>query len=209
MKKIFALCLLLAFCSCTLQKRHYRPGVYFSFHSAHPASLPTAQKAPASPLKAAQLKTPVFTSVSATGRSNQGPAEMGKLSPARKKSFSVQVRKNIFRAMPSAHTQNKKSIFRPIEPNHVPKAALKLLVVSLIFLGGALYVLSNFHELVYITVILLILAVLFALVSFFTSIGARKDKINNSSGWRVSALLTLIFSLLIIGAATLLLISLF
>jgi hypothetical protein len=208
MKKIFALCLLLALCSCTLQKRHYRPGFYLSFHPAHVASLPQPKIALNKPLKAAQLKTPVFTSVSASQGSGARTTEMGKLSPARKKIFSVQARKNISRVF-SPVAKNKKNAFRPIEPNHVPKAALKMFIVSLVFLGGALYVMASYTGLVYITVILLILAVLFALVSFFTSIGARKDKINNSKNWRTSALITLIFSLLIIGAATLLLISLF
>lgn len=133
---------------------------------------------------------------------------MGKLSPARKKNFLVQARKNILRASPLI-TKSKKHSARPIEPNDVPKAALKMFVVSLIFLGSALYVLGTYSALVYVTVILLILAVLFALVSFFTSISARKDKINNNKNWLTIALITLIFSLLIIGAATLLLISLF
>lgn len=84
-----------------------------------------------------------------------------------------------------------------------------MLVVSLVFLGGALYTLATYPLLVYVMVILLILAVLFALVSFFTSVSARKDKINNSRGWLTMALLTLIFSVLIIGGATLFLISLF
>jgi hypothetical protein len=96
-----------------------------------------------------------------------------------------------------------------VGPNSVPKAGFRTFIYSLVLFGGALYCFFNLTGFVYVTAGLLIMAFVFCLVSLLTSVSARKDKINNSKGWLVMSLITLLLDILEIAAIAIFFIALF
>ncbi len=192
--------------SCTLQKRHYRSGYYWGLSTQRSQSvsktltrLPTVKRMELSPIS---LQPAALTS---------NRAEIREIThfkvPHSKKSIIENLTRPFTKQMHriSAH----KKAFYVARMNHVPKAGFRMMVFSFLFFFGAWFLFSLFPDLVYITVGLLAIAVVFALVSLITSSNARRDRINNSPFWLLMALVAIILDILILCGLSLFLISLF
>lgn len=194
--------------SCSVQKRHYRKGYYFE--AGHGSV--SAQRLKIFPMKTSSPEriftlTPVAKEKEQKA-SSEKTAVKTNLPPASKHSRKFSIPR-ILKSFAALDRPVKKAFYTGVQPNAVAKAALRLMLVGLLFLGLAGYFLLQFPELAYVTVTLLIITTIFAAVAAFSAFNARQDKINNSETWLKISLLSLVLSLLIICAAVLFLILLF
>lgn len=197
------LLLLISLASCTLQKRHYRPGFYFSSGGSHQgADLETEVK------KITLNKIPPAIRPAETTPASESRIDQKKIQPVVQKNNLVRTLHKNKSVKPEPRRGLAVVITDP-RPNHVPQAGLRMFIFSLVFLAGAYYCFLHFPELVYVTVAILIVAFIFAMVSMITSGSARKEKIINSSGWRAVALITLLLDILEIAAIGLFFLALF
>lgn len=199
----------LLFSSCSIQKRHYRSGFFIEMKQGAVAA--NSKKAVCHAMAPRKIALPIVIkeqSVSMRQENSVGiPKKTGRTISKKSKLTSMQ--KNIARIFPVLIPIKKMAFHTGVIPDHVAKAAFRLMLIGLLFLGLAGFFLLQFPELAYVTVTLLIMATLFTAVAAFTAFNARHDKINNSETWLKLSLLTLILSLLIICAVVLFLILLF
>lgn len=197
--------------SCTLQRRHYRKGFYFTTNAT--AKPVAKQQVPV--LAASKITTPTLHTADHADEkeisqkintTDQNIVFQKKERPLKKllvKKLPVAISK-LFLPLPSA-----KPAYGDVKRNHVPKAGFRMMIIGMIFFAGAWLSLSELAGLLYVTIILSCIASVFILVSFITSVNAPKDKINNSKGWVAMAIIDAILDILLIIALTLFFISLF
>jgi len=205
---LLALPVLALLFSCSVQKRHYRKGFYVE---ARPGSV-SAQHHKIFPMKVSSQQriftlTPVAKEKEQKALSEKTAAKTNLPTVSKhSRKFSVL---RILKPFAALDRPVKKAFYTGVQPNAVAKAALRIMLVGLLFLVLAGYFLLQFPALAYVTVTLLIITTIFSSVAAFTAFNARQDKINNSENWLKISLLSLVLSLLIICAVVLFLILLF
>ena len=205
---LFSLLLLVAFCSCTMQRRLYRPGFYVS-GAEHAAAevrrdAETHRMRPEGKIKPTVLpkvERPEFDipekvsiTVCATAHKVREVDQSGLRMVSRPKKILL--------------ARREQALYDGVIPNHVAQAAFRMMLISFGLLCAAFLVYASFPELVYVTFIILIATLVYALVSLITSVHARRDKIANDKTWLRLALLALVMTILIICLAGLLFILL-
>jgi hypothetical protein len=206
MRILLPVLLLALFSSCSLQKRLYRPGFTFFPHGK------VATKSDKNPVQVESFQL----SAGKTGNINDARTILVKQLSIDTE-FSGNARRNTYTnfqrsvpVLPATTTFNKSEApYMMVGSNSVPKAGFRTFIYSLVLFSGALYCFFNLTGLVYVTAGLLIMAFVFCLVSLLTSVSARKDKINNSKGWLVMSLITLLLDILEIAAIAIFFIALF
>jgi hypothetical protein len=207
----FVIPFILSLSSCSLQKRHYRSGFYTEKKSSVRNS--TSVKVNYQE-KIVQKKYLLLTNVSQplTFVEKNGSLQLQKQKIRalhQKKLFVSLLSVNPVKNFTVRKPDIKPALLSGILPNHVAKAGLRMGIISLLFLAAAYYLFLKYPDLVYITVSLLIISVIFALVSIISSASARRDKINNTKAWLNAAILSIILSMLIICCIGLFFILLF
>lgn len=194
-------------CSCSVQKRHYRRGFYLETaaggnHSPHTASKPAALKEKRAGTIAciAPREQPalVFQNLPDEAIACAGRREAG--NAAKIKPLSLRA--------PQLHPA-RRALYEGVVPSSVAKAAFRLMLIGFGLFCLAFAVSLSMPELVYVTFIILLAALVFALVSLLSAVSARRDKIANTAAWLRIALLALVISVLIICLSILLIILLF
>jgi hypothetical protein len=194
MKKLLRSVLFLGviFSSCSVQKRHYTKGLYLeSFttgtksteHSTYSAQEKLKQNLTAE--KTQTFSVPLNEEVAVANKTKE------------KKINALSKRKNYISVFP-AKISTDTIRHEPPDPslNRVAKAGFRMSIFSLVFLSAAIYLLQLDISF-YLVLGVFIVALVFALVSLFTSLAAGKDRITtNRKGLRFSRF-GIILSLLI------------
>ena len=196
------LCLLsagLLLSSCSLQKRLYRPGFYIATqrHSTfHKKETPLELNRHEVILSSAPVTKPVLVAKPLPPSEHRSPVVHKAQAPQAQE--AVGLRKS----------KDERPESGPIS-NDVAKASFRLMLISFFLLSAAWFCFFTFPELAYVTFIILIATLVYALVSLITAVNARKDTINNTRKWLKVAFLALVMSVLIICLTGLLIILLF
>jgi hypothetical protein len=205
-RKILAMLLALAaFSACTLQKRHYRPGFYLGARGVEYASgndsKPACEEIPArrAACRQPQARLKALATID-SGRCLVAHAQ-GRAAVTALALKKLAVSEPLLR-------KKHKALYESVLPNQVARAAFRMMLISFGLLGIAFLLSVTSPELVYVTFIILVATLVYALVSLISAVNARKDKIANSPAWLRLALLALILSILIICLSALLIILL-
>lgn len=196
-------------CSCTMQRRLYRPGIYIS--RAGPAVAEVRKDAEKQTTRLQNKSKPTVLP-----KAQQAGFDVHEKHAITASATAYKIRKlhqpgrQVVRSPQKILVHKmERALYEDVIPNHVAKAAFRMMLISFGLLCAAFLVYAAFPELVYVTFILLIATLVYALVSLVTSVNARRDQIANDESWLRIALLALIISILIICLSLLLFILLF